>query len=230
VVQGGNRTATGSFGRDVPDHQPAGSAAETAVGEKRHGIAKPRTNQRRSNGQHFAHAGPAAWTFIADDHHSPCLDMALLHSGECSFLVVENTSRAAEGVVVVTGYLNYAAFWGEIALKNDQPASRFEWVFRTADYFLFRGFFGRVRFLADGFSRDGQCFRLQQPRFDHAFGHQGGSAGCEKVGGNKAAGGFEVGDDRRSRADAVEIVNRKRQLSFSGYGKKMQDGIGGTTR
>ena len=39
-----DRAAVGSFGRDVRDHEAVRRAAEAAIGEQRHGVAKTRAH------------------------------------------------------------------------------------------------------------------------------------------------------------------------------------------
>jgi len=51
------------------------------------------------------------------------------------------------------------------------------------------------------------------------------AACCVEIGCDKTSSGFEIGNNGNFGADAVEIVNRERELCFVGDGQQMQNGI-----
>ena len=61
--------------------------------------------------------------------------------------------------------------------------------------------------------------------FQHALCDQGRAACFVEIGGDETAAGFEVGENGRARADAVEVVDGKRNARFAGDGQQMQNGV-----
>ena len=66
IGDGGDRAAVRGFGRDVADHKAVRGAGEAAVGEQSDGIAETSADQRGGDGEHFAHAGAALGSFVAN--------------------------------------------------------------------------------------------------------------------------------------------------------------------
>ena len=101
VGDGGNRTAVRCFGCHVPRHQAVRRATETAIGEQSDGVAESCANQSGGDGQHFAHAGAAFWSFITNDHDIARIDFIFVDFSEGCLFAVEDASRATEirGVV-----------------------------------------------------------------------------------------------------------------------------------
>ena len=95
LAHGRDRPAARSFRSDVAGHQSVRRAGETAVGEQRHGVAQPGADDGGGDGEHLAHAGPAARTFVANHDHVAGLDLVALHGGEGVFFAIEDARRTA---------------------------------------------------------------------------------------------------------------------------------------
>ena len=69
------RSADVGLGRDVADHESARAAGKTAVGDERDVVAEPAAHDGRGGREHFAHAGAALGSFVADHDHVAFLDL-----------------------------------------------------------------------------------------------------------------------------------------------------------
>ena len=78
------------------EEEALGIARKPAIGEQRDVLAQTLADQSAGNPQHFAHAGAAAWTFIADDDDVAARDAVFLDGGKCIFLTFEDAGRAFE--------------------------------------------------------------------------------------------------------------------------------------
>ncbi len=222
----GDGSTMRGFRSHVAGHQSVSGATEAAVSEKCYGVSKSSAYESRGDRKHFAHAGTALRSFIANDYHVASFDFVLVDVGERSFFIVEDARWATEIHGVVSGNFYDATFGREIAFENHQAASGLERILGTANDFLFRRFFGGVGFLLKSFAGNGDGITFEQAGFEHPLRNQCGAAGCEQVGCDKAAAGLEVGDDRSLGADSIEVVDRERKLGFVGDGQQMQHGIG----
>ncbi len=68
IAHRGDGSAGSGLGRDVAHHQPAGGAAEAAIGEQGHLLAQALPDQRRGDAEHLAHPRAPARSLVADDH------------------------------------------------------------------------------------------------------------------------------------------------------------------
>jgi hypothetical protein len=145
----------------VAGHQAVRCAAETAVGQEGDGVAESCADQSGGDGEHFAHARAAFWSFITNDDDVARLDFIFVDFGEGRFFAVEDASGATEIRSVVSRNLNDAAFGCQIASENDQAAGGLEGICYFADDFLFGFFFCGGGFLGERFSGNGDGFALQ---------------------------------------------------------------------
>src|SRR5690606_27872761 len=71
-----DRAAVGGLGGDVTDVEPVGAAGEAAVGDEGDVLDEAAAGDGGGGGKHFAHAGAADGTFVADDDHIALHDVA----------------------------------------------------------------------------------------------------------------------------------------------------------
>src|SRR5260370_21470907 len=108
------RSAVHGFGRDVPSHEPVGSAGESAVSEESDGIAETGAHQSGGNGEHFTHAWPAFGPLVANDDYISRLYDASFDGGESCFFFFKTAHGAAENLPILTRHLYHAALPGQI--------------------------------------------------------------------------------------------------------------------
>ena len=109
-------------GATWPTIKSVRGAAEAAVGDQRHRFAESLADERSRDGQHFAHAGTALGSFVANHDHVAGLNFSLLHGFECRFLGIEYPRRSCVKNPLVTGKLHDAAFGSERAAQNREAA------------------------------------------------------------------------------------------------------------
>src|SRR5690606_15771920 len=114
------------FRRNVADAEAARAAREATVGQQGNRFAEAGADQRAGHTQHLAHAGAAAWSFVADDDDIARDDPALSDGVHRLFLTLENAGRTAMTVAVGSGDLDDAALGRQIALEDVQTALRLE--------------------------------------------------------------------------------------------------------
>jgi len=69
VFYDGQRAAVECLGSDVTDHETVRAAGEASVGDERDILAETASHHGTGGGKHFAHAGSAARSLVADDDH-----------------------------------------------------------------------------------------------------------------------------------------------------------------
>src|SRR5262249_3333753 len=143
-----------------------------------------------------------------------------------SFFAIKNARGPSEMLNVMPGNFNDATFRREIAFQNDQTTRGFERIFLRAHHLLSGRFSCGRSFFCQSSSGDGYGVSVEKFRIEHTFGDKRGTSCGVEVRGEKTAAGFEVGDDRNARADAVEVIDGKRDLCFVGDGQKVQDRVG----
>ena len=108
-------------------HQAAGGSGEAAVGEEGHGFGElGDAFDGCGDGEHLAHAGAAAWAFVADDEDVVGVDLAGFDGGVAGVLGVEDASGAGVEDALVAGDLDDAALGGEVAAQDDEAAGGLE--------------------------------------------------------------------------------------------------------
>src|SRR6266404_7669919 len=108
------------FGSDMAGHESVGGAAKAAIGEESNGVAEPCPDQCSRNGEHFAHARAAFWSFVANHDDVASFDFIFVDFGKSGFFTIEHASRAPEIRGVVAGNFYHTAFGSEIAFQDDQ--------------------------------------------------------------------------------------------------------------
>src|SRR5262249_53706121 len=76
----------------------------------------------------------------------------------------------------------------------------------------------------------GQRITMNQTAIKQSLGDEFNAAGSVQIAGDKSTTRLEVGDQRGTTADGIEIVNGQLDLCLLGDGEQMQHRIGGTTR
>ena len=119
-----NGAAIRRFRRDMADAGPLGAAAETAVGDQGHALAKTHADNGRGRGEHLRHAGPALGAAVADDHHIPFLDLAAQNSGLGLVLGFDPPGRAAvlEHLFGHRRLFDHATVRGQISVEHGNTA------------------------------------------------------------------------------------------------------------
>src|SRR5208337_2130632 len=121
----GDWAAQCCFWRYVADHQAASCSAEASVGNQRYAFAQTFAHNRRGHAQHFAHAGSALRTFIADHHYIPGLDLLAGHGLHCGFFGIKDARWTGLRSTLMAAHLYYATAGSEIAFQDDEPARGF---------------------------------------------------------------------------------------------------------
>ena len=211
VADGRDRAAARRLRRDVADHQAVRRAREAAVGDQRDLVAEPLADERGGDVQHLAHAGAAGRALVADHDHVARLDRARLDGREARLLGVEDARRAAVEQPLVPGELDHAALGRERAAQDREPAGRLDRRLPRHDDVLARP----SRRRPPRPRRASVRRRRGRPRApagaDELAGDQPDAAGLVHVGGDIAAAGLEVGDDRRLPGDRVEVLELERR-------------------
>src|ERR1700749_1564516 len=111
----------------MPGHQAAGGSAETPVGEEGYRFGeRGDAFDRCGDGEHLAHAGAAAWSFVADDEDVVGVDLSGFDGGVEFVLGVEDARGAGMVDALVAGDLDDGAVGGEVAAHDDEAASGLE--------------------------------------------------------------------------------------------------------
>ncbi len=66
---------------------------------------------------------------------------------------------------------------------------------------------------------------MQITAFDQALRHELNAARAMQIGGGETAAGFEIGDDGRARADAIEVVDVEIDAHFMCDRQQVQHGV-----
>src|SRR5688572_19842270 len=104
----------------MADHEAVGGAGETAVCEWPGFVSESFTVKSAGDGEHLAHAGPAARTFITNDDDVTGVDFAGHDRGHCILLTFEDARRSFHAQVFDSGNLYNCAIRREIAFQNPQ--------------------------------------------------------------------------------------------------------------
>src|SRR4051812_44279207 len=155
-----DRPADVRFGADVPNHQPAGRAAESAVRHQADIIPESLPDNGRCHAEHLAHAGAALGAFVADNHRVAFDDPLLLHRGHALLFAVETFGRPAKLQLLHAGRLDDAAFRRQVALEDVQAARFFERAIDRHHHALIWGDDGVLHVLAQRLAGDGQAIAI----------------------------------------------------------------------
>ena len=119
-----DRTADRRFGRDVTDGCTSCRAGKTSVGNQRDGAAETSAHDSGGGVEHFAHAGAALGTFIADDNNVAFDDIAAVDGSHCVLLAVIDLrgSGVLEHFGSNRGALDDAAVGSKVAAENGNAA------------------------------------------------------------------------------------------------------------
>ena len=127
---------------------------------------------------------------------------------------------------VVAGYFDDRPVRREVAFEDHQAAGRLDRV-RERPHDLLPGCLDRVaRVVADGPAGHGDGVSLEQAGVGQALHDERDAACTVQVGGDEAAAGLQVGQQRDLRADAIEVVDVERHARFVGNREQMQDRVG----
>ena len=93
-VDGGDWTAQRRFWSHMADHQASGRSAEASVGEQGYAFAQALAYDRGGYAQHFAHAGSALGTFVANHYHVSGFDLLAGHGLHGGFFGIKDSCGA----------------------------------------------------------------------------------------------------------------------------------------
>ena len=113
-------------------------------------------------------------------------------------------------VAIVARELDHASVGREVAAQHRDPTVVAERRIGGADHLLARGLGRRGGDLGDRPAVDGPGVAVQQAELEQPLHEHAEPARGEQIGRDEAAAGPEVGEDRRPRADGVEVVDLER--------------------
>ncbi len=172
-MDGGDGAAELGFGGDVADHEAAGGSGEAAVGEEGDGFGElGDALDGGGDGEHLAHAGAAAWAFVADDADVVGLDLAGFDGGVAGVFGVEDARGAGVEDALVACDFDDAALGGEVALEDDEAAGGFEGMVDGIDDGLVGCLDGVGRFFGEGLAGDGDLAAVEQACFEESLGEE----------------------------------------------------------
>ena len=125
-------------------------------------------------------------------------------------------------------YLDDRTVGREIAAQNHEPTRRFERTVRRGDHDLSRRLDDLGNFFPERTAGNRHRGSVHELRVDHALGDQLDAAGVIDVKRHVFPAGAKIGDDRRTFADRIEIVDLERDARFARDCEQMQHAIGGT--
>ncbi len=179
--------------------------------------------------QHLLHAGAADRTLVADDDHVARLDLPVADGLVAVGLRIEDASRPAMLPSLVAGELHDAAFRGERAVQDGQPAGRLERRLDRANDRLAGRLDGGRGDLGDRPAIDGRGVAVEQARPAQELAHdEAHAAGVVQVRRGVATARLQVGDDRRPVGDGPEFVDVERDAVLVGDRQQVQDAVGRT--
>ncbi len=140
-------------------------------------------------------------------------------------LGLEHARRAAVVTALVAGELDHAAVGGEVAAQDGQAAGRLDRVIERAHDLLALGFLGGVGDFARGLAGHGDRVGVQEAGLLQALHDERDPAGLVEVGSDVLAAGLERAQQRRARADAVEVVDRELDPHLGRHREQVQDAV-----
>src|SRR5690554_441100 len=96
ILEKTDRSADRRLRADMPDAEAARGARKPAIGDEGDLVPHALAVKRGRRGQHFAHAGPTARPFIADDQNVAFLVVLVLDGVEDLFLTVKTARGPGE--------------------------------------------------------------------------------------------------------------------------------------
>ena len=122
----------------MTDRQAGRSAGKTPVRDERAGFSQTLRLEVTGGVEHFLHAGPALWPFIADDDDIACLDFIAQDAGDRRVLAFIDARRSVEDqdALVHARGLHDAAFGRKVAEQHGQAAILGKGMFGRADHAL----------------------------------------------------------------------------------------------
>ena len=208
VISSPSRTAAigpprTAFGRDVAGHEAVRGAGEAAVGEQRDVSPSPSPTIAAVTASISRMPGPPAGPSLRITTTSPALISPGGDGGHRVLLALEHARRARRGAALVAGELDDAALGREVAAQDREAAGGLERVVeRPDDAPGPRSPAPSSAMLADRLAGDGDARRRAgSPASSRRLQHERDAAGRVQVGGDVAAAGLEVAQQRRALAD-----------------------------
>ena len=124
--------------------------------------------------------------------------------------------------------LRNASLGREISAKDHQPASCLERPVKRSDHLLVGGFDRDRRFLANGFSGDGESRFIQLLTAKQPVREQSDSSGTVHVGSNKPPEWLQVAEQGSALTDLLKIVHVEVHLGFASNREQVQHRVRGT--
>jgi hypothetical protein len=140
-------------------------------------------------------------------------------------LAVEDARGADVQPPLVAGELDHAAVGREVAAQDRQPAAGLDRVVQRPHDALSRRLGRLASVVADGPAGHRHRVLVQQAGLEQSPGDERDAAGLVEVRRDVPAPGLEVAQQRRPRADRVEVVDRQVHADLAGDGQQVQDRV-----
>ncbi len=163
VADEADRAAGCRFRSHMADAEAAGRTGETSVGDQRNFFTGALAVERGRRRKHFAHAGAATRSFVADHQHFALFVLAMLDCIEAGLLAVEAARRAAELQRLHAGDFHDRAIGCEITLEPNHAAGRQQRFVGRMNDVLIRIPFHVFQIFGDRAAGDCQAIAVQEP-------------------------------------------------------------------
>jgi len=229
IFDKGDRPAHVGLGGDVANDKAVAAAGEPAVSNEGDVLAQALAHDGGGGGEHFAHAGTAAGSLVADDDDITFDNGAIEDGGHGEFLGVEDAGAAGELQTFLAGDFGHGPLDGQVAAQNDEVAVLFNGLVQRPDDGLMRGVGGHIgQRIGNGFAGDGEGIAMQEAGVEEGFHERPDAADGDEFGHQMFAAGFQIGEHGHAFANAGEVVEGQFHLGGMRDGEQMEDGIGGT--
>ena len=211
----------------MADDEPVGAAGETSVGDQGHIFAQAFAHHRGGGSEHFAHAGAALGSLVADNNDVTLFHRAFEDVFEGGFFRVEDPGCAAEFFAFFAGNFRHGPAGCEVAVEDDEMAVFLDRIFERPDDLLAFGVgLERREVLLEGLAGHGEAVAVEQAGREELLHERNDTADGDKFGHEIFAARFEVGQHRDAAADLGEVVDVQFDLGGVGHGEEVEHGIG----
>ena len=227
-----DRAALDGLGGDVADHHPAGRAGEAAVGDQRDLLAEALADDRRGHLRASrACRGRRPGPRCGSRRRRRARSRSALTAAKQSSSDSKTRAGPVWPVRSVPASLTTAPSGARLPRRIARPPCRLERVVERAARPP-----GPAASLAASASSpivrpltviSSRCSR---PASSSRLSEQRHAAGLVEVGGDEAAAGLEVGEQRRALGDPLEVVDVELDAGLVGDGEQVQDAVGRAAR
>src|SRR5690606_17295465 len=135
--------------------------------------------------------------------------------------------RSAVMDTLMAGYFDHAPVRGEVALQDDEPAGRLEWVVERPYHRLAGGFLRLRRLLRDRATRDRRKVARDEPTVEQSLEDEGTRCRLVQVGRDVAPARLHVREQGGLRGVAVEVVDREIGTRLLRHRDQVEDRVRG---